>query len=191
MYRGGTHTIINTRQGDQGTTRIGTRGWTKSEVAAVSVITISRGCFERCCSNKKTPPYHSNLSFVTLRTRRPRLLRAPAYLTPSEASPRRRCGHASRFLWSHFVRHGLLPLEVTLGSASLYSCVVLEDHTDLLTTASKWESVSWAGLVGADGDVFVVNPTYIYIYVCVCIHIYMYSYVYIYVYIYVYVYLAK
>ena len=71
----------------------------KFEVAALGVITISRGYFERCCSNKKTPPYHSNLSFVTLRTRRPTLLHAPAYRTPSEASPRRRCGHASRFLW--------------------------------------------------------------------------------------------
>ena len=70
----------------------------KCEVDALGVITISRGCFERCCSNKKTPPYHSNLSFVTLRTRRPTLLRAPAYCTPSEASPRRRCGHARRFL---------------------------------------------------------------------------------------------
>ena len=43
----------------------------KSEVDALAVITISRGCFERCCSNKKTPPcYHSVLSFVTLRNRR-------------------------------------------------------------------------------------------------------------------------
>ena len=64
----------------------------------MGVVTISRGCFERCCSKKKTPPYHSNLSFVTLRDRRPTLLRASAYRTPSEASPRRRCGHASRFL---------------------------------------------------------------------------------------------
>jgi len=73
---------------------------TKGEVDALGVITISRGCFERCCSNKKTPPYHSNLNFVALRTRRPTLLRAPACRTPSEASPRRRCGHASRFLWT-------------------------------------------------------------------------------------------
>jgi len=28
----------------------------KSEVDALGVITISRGCFERCCSNKKTSP---------------------------------------------------------------------------------------------------------------------------------------
>jgi len=34
---------------------------TQREVDAVGVITISRGCFERCCSNKTTPPYHSNL----------------------------------------------------------------------------------------------------------------------------------
>ena len=70
----------------------------KCEVGALGVTTISRGCFERCCSNKKTPRYHSNLSFATLRNWRPTLLRAPAYRTPSEASPRRRCGHASRFL---------------------------------------------------------------------------------------------
>jgi len=43
------------------------------EVDALRVITISRECFERCCSNKITPPYHSNLAnlsnlgFVTLR----------------------------------------------------------------------------------------------------------------------------
>ena len=34
------------------------------EVEAVGVKTISRGCFERCGSNKKTPPYHSNKSFL-------------------------------------------------------------------------------------------------------------------------------
>jgi len=68
---------------------------TKSEVDALGVRTISPGWFERCCSNQKTPPYHSNLSFVTLRNRRPTLLRAPAYRRPSEASPRRRCGHVS------------------------------------------------------------------------------------------------
>jgi len=28
----------------------------KFEVDALGVITISRGCFERCGSNKKTPP---------------------------------------------------------------------------------------------------------------------------------------
>ena len=73
------------------------QGIVYSEVDALGVITISRGCFERCCSNTKTLPYHSNLSYVTLRNRRPTLLRASAYRTPSEASPRRRCGHASRF----------------------------------------------------------------------------------------------
>ena len=51
----------------------------KIEVDALGVITIFRGCFERCCSNKKTPPYYSNLSSVTLRNRRPTLLRAPAW----------------------------------------------------------------------------------------------------------------
>jgi len=29
------------------------------------VITISRGCFERCCSNKKTPPYPPFLTLVS------------------------------------------------------------------------------------------------------------------------------
>ena len=29
----------------------------------MGVITISRGCFERCCNNKNTLPYHSNLGF--------------------------------------------------------------------------------------------------------------------------------
>jgi len=80
----------------------------KCEVDALGVITISRGCFERCCSNKKTPPNHSNLSFVTLRNRRPMRLRAPAHRTPSEASPRRRCGHASQFLWKDAKRTGFL-----------------------------------------------------------------------------------
>ena len=71
----------------------------------MGVITISRGCFERCCSNKKTPPYtHSNLGFVTLRNRRPTLLRVSAYRTPSEASPRRRCGHANRLSLDHTLR---------------------------------------------------------------------------------------
>ena len=69
------------------------------EVAALGVLTIYRGCFERCCSNKKTPPYPVDLGFATLRTLRPTLLRASAYRTPFEAHSRRRCGHASRFLW--------------------------------------------------------------------------------------------
>jgi len=54
---------------------------------------------ERCCSNTKTPPCHPNLRFATLRTRRLTLLRASAR-TPSEASSRQWCGHASR----HFTR---------------------------------------------------------------------------------------
>ena len=70
----------------------------KREVDALGVITISRWGFERCCSNKTTPPYpHANLSFVRLRNRRPTLLSASAYRTPSEARPRRRCGHARLF----------------------------------------------------------------------------------------------
>jgi len=36
---------------------------------------------------------------ATRKARRPTLLRAPAYRTPSEASPRPRCGHASWLLW--------------------------------------------------------------------------------------------
>jgi len=56
-------------------------GLEKLGVDALGVVTISRGCFERCYSNKKTPPHHSNVSFVTLRNRRPTLLRAPAYRT--------------------------------------------------------------------------------------------------------------
>jgi len=79
------------------------RSVSKSEVDALGVIIISRGCFERCCSKKKTPPYPSfltSVSFVTLRNRRPTLPRAPTYRTPSEASPRRRCGQASRFVWT-------------------------------------------------------------------------------------------
>jgi len=67
----------------------------------LGIIAISRGCFERCCSNQKTPQYHSNLGFVTLRNRRPTLLHASAYRTRPRLAfgdPRRRCGHASRFL---------------------------------------------------------------------------------------------
>jgi len=70
----------------------------KLEVDVLSVITTSRGCFERCCSNRNTPPYNSKLNFATSRTLRPTLLHASAYRTPPEASSRRRCGHASRFL---------------------------------------------------------------------------------------------
>jgi len=93
IQRGGGHESGRNRS------QRGAREETYSEVDALSVITIFCGRFERCCSNNKTRPYHSNLSFVALRNRRPKLLRAPAYRTPSEASPRRRCGHASRFLW--------------------------------------------------------------------------------------------
>jgi len=35
---------------------IGLNGSVKSEVGALGVPTIYRGCFERCCSNKNTPP---------------------------------------------------------------------------------------------------------------------------------------
>ena len=47
-----------------------------------------RGCFERCYRNIITPQCHSDRGFVTLRNRRPTLLRAPAYRVPSEASHR-------------------------------------------------------------------------------------------------------
>jgi len=83
----------------------------KIENYALGVITISGGCFERSCSHKKTPPCQSNLNFVTLRTPRPTQLRVSAYRTPSEASPRRRCSHVSRDLWTRppaslaFTRH--------------------------------------------------------------------------------------
>ena len=56
------------------------------------------GVLSATAATSPPPPYHSNLIFVTLRNRRPTLLRAPAYRTPSKASPRRRCGHASRVL---------------------------------------------------------------------------------------------
>ena len=58
------------------------------------------GVFSAAAAIRKLAHTTLNLSFATLRNRRPTLLRAPAYRTPSEASPRRRCGHASRFL--HF-----------------------------------------------------------------------------------------
>jgi len=74
---------------------------TKSEVDALGVVTISCGCLSAAAAIRKTPPYRSNRRFATLRNRRPTLLRAPAYRTPSEASSRRRCGHASRFLWKN------------------------------------------------------------------------------------------
>jgi len=34
--------------------------YVERDVDALGVIIISRGCFERCCSNNKTPPRHSN-----------------------------------------------------------------------------------------------------------------------------------
>ena len=43
---------------------------TKLEVDALGVITLSRRCFERCCSYRKTTLYHPNLRFATLRTLR-------------------------------------------------------------------------------------------------------------------------
>ena len=39
----------------------------KSEVDALGVITISRWCFERCCSNNKTPPIAPFLTLVSAR----------------------------------------------------------------------------------------------------------------------------
>jgi len=92
----------------------------KREVDAVGVITTSRGCFERCCSNKKTPPYHSNLSFVTLRTRRPTLLRAAAYRTASEASTRRCAAMRFGFFFSGrtpFLAHNKSRVRIPWGGA--------------------------------------------------------------------------
>jgi len=120
------------------------KGKRNSEVDALGIVTISRGCFERCCSNK-TPPYHSNLSFVTLRNWRPTLLRAPAYRTPSEASPRRRCGHASRFLWKRYRERCLkqgarqrmcresLKQQPTIPWSSLPQCTPRPCHTRQLS----------------------------------------------------------
>jgi len=62
------------------------------------LIIILVGVLSAAAAIRNPPQYHSNLSFVTLRNRRPTLLRAPAYRTPSEASPRQRCGRASRVL---------------------------------------------------------------------------------------------
>jgi len=65
----------------------------KRQVAALGVVTISRGCFELCYSNKKTPPYHSNLRFVRFETGgrrcsvRPQAVRRPR-LASATARPR-------------------------------------------------------------------------------------------------------
>ena len=147
----------------------------------MGVITISRGYFERCCSNKKTPTYHSNLNFVTLRNRRPTLLRAPAYRTPSEASPRRRCGHASRFLanlcacaprklafqFSYSVCGGVCERE-------RYTHVHIYTYTHTL--------------------IYIYTHTHthiyiIYIYIQIYAHTHTHTYIYIYIYMYLYVYI--
>jgi len=99
----------------------------KREVDALGGTTIFRGCFERCCSNNKTLTYHSNLSCVTLRTRRPTLLRAPAYRTPSEASSRRRCGHACRFLCKRAVCLGSASGQGTVESTEGNSKILFRD----------------------------------------------------------------
>ena len=59
--------------------------WIKSESDALGGIALSRGCFERCCSNKTTPLYHSNLSFSLSRSRRYSSF-CFAYAAPSGAS---------------------------------------------------------------------------------------------------------
>jgi len=66
------------------------------EIDALGVNTTFRECFERCCSIMNFPTYHSNLRLATRRALRPTVFRASVYRTPSEASSRRRCGHASR-----------------------------------------------------------------------------------------------
>jgi len=133
----------------------------------VGVITISRGCFKRCCSNKKTTPYHSNRSLVTLRNRRPTLLRGPAYHTPSEASPRRRCGHASRFLSVVHATEAFWTTRVSVDTQ--YLCI----YTYLCVHMSICLSIH----------------IYIYIYVCVCIHTYLYIYIHIYIYVHIHTYI--
>jgi len=106
--------------------------FTRCEVDALGVMTISRACFERCCSNKTTLAYHSNFSFVALRNRRPTLLRAPAYRTLSEASPRRRCGHASRFHFEAFVHESiihLLPPPTCIARTMQCYCTSIPQYT--------------------------------------------------------------
>ena len=153
----------------------------KREVDALGVITISRGCFERCCSNKKTPPYYSNLIFVTLRTRRPTLLCAPAYRTPSEASPRRRCGHASRFLWGVISKGDI----GTLNVRNEFVCTFLGESTRTMESGS----ILLRGLIpigrkcaemqmrierrrcGCESlHYWLSRYIYIYIYIYICIH---------------------
>jgi len=40
----------------------------KSEVDALGVIIISRGCFERCCSNKKTAVGSTSLGCAVMKS---------------------------------------------------------------------------------------------------------------------------
>ena len=164
----------------------------------MGVITISRGCFERCCSNQKTPPYHSNLSFVTLRNRRPMLLRAPAYRTPSEASPRRRCGHAveSTRGISEMASQREFPLWAPFGVGVRYSFTSeLRVYPEIIRTPPLVQfwirrgAVSYASarIVGkgerqASGLEAQGQPVYTYIYA------YMHTYTYIYIYIHTYMY---
>jgi len=56
----------------------------------LGVITISRGCFDRCCSNKKTPPYHSNPSCLEGRECRRVRVRVCECVRVRERRPQRR-----------------------------------------------------------------------------------------------------
>jgi len=152
----------------------------RSEVDALGVITISRGCFERCCSKKTTPPDHSNLHSVPLRNRRPTLLRAPACRTPSEASPRRRCGHASRFLW----KKSNTELEHThLTYTYTHICILI-----YITLRPQTPS-SFSTLTGTRRRAKIQQTlhwsTHI-VHIYTCIYIYTYTYIYKYIYLSIY-----
>ena len=146
--------------------------YAKRELDALGVITISRGCSERCCSNKKTPLYHSNLSFVTLQNRRPTLFRAPAYRTPSEASLRRRCGHACRFL----LRSPNHVFPLTDGGGSCPGRLPRSGHRrrwdPLQGRDRRLHEKDQPGRAG--GGAYICVHLSVYLCVYICIHIYIY-----------------
>ena len=150
----------------------------KYGVDASGVITTSRGCFERCCSNKKSPPYtHSNLSFVTLRNRRPTLLHASAYRTPSEASPRRRCGHASRVLW----------ISSVFVFFSIYMCIhtCVHAHVHVQTCIHAYHISEYLHLYllmylykNLEVNIFISISISVCMYIYLSIHLYIHTYIY-------------
>jgi len=163
----------------------------KSEVDALGVITISRGCFERVCSNKETPPYHSNLSFVTLRNRRPTLLRAPAYCTncgwrvnSNLTLPR---GRASRvFRWCIAVEGSLEIFSIIYTSMDriihviiyVYICIYLYIYiyaciyAYIFPMAHRRRGVTCNIFYDVYKHVYNHTCNHIYVYMCVCIYIY-------------------